>query len=111
MREEATTQKDPAIGIRPAGGPRLPWLVTFVQALPGFRLRVQFAGGLEGIADLSALVRSPSAGVFAALADEALFNQAFVEYGAVTWPGEIDIAPDAMHAEIKKNGEWIVSPE
>ena len=111
MREEATTQKDPAIGIKPAGSSRLPWLVTLVQALPGYRLHVQFADGLEGIADLSALVRSPSAGVFAALADEALFNQAFVEYGAVTWPGEIDIAPDAMHAEIQKSGEWIVPPE
>jgi hypothetical protein len=29
-----------------------------------------------------------------------------VEYGAVTWPGEIDLAPDAMYAEFKKNGEW-----
>jgi hypothetical protein len=111
MREEATTQKDPAIGIKPAGSSRLPWLVTFVQALPGYRLRVQFADGLVGIADLSALVRSPSAGVFAALAEEALFNQVFIEYGAVTWPGEIDIAPDAMHAEIQKIGEWIVPPE
>ena len=111
MREEATTQEDPTVGIRQAGGSRLPWLVTSVQALPEYRLRVQFADGLEGIADLSALVRSPSAGVFAALADETLFNRAFVEYGAVTWPGEIDIAPDAMHAEIKKSGEWIVPPD
>ncbi|MGO8953067.1 MAG: DUF2442 domain-containing protein [Rhodomicrobium sp.] len=110
MREEATTQKDPATGINPAGSPRLPWLVTSVQALPGYRLRVQFDDGLEGTADLSALVRSPNAGVFAALADEALFNEAFIEYGAVTWPGEIDIAPDAMHAEIQKSGEWIILP-
>jgi hypothetical protein len=74
-------------------------------------LRVQFADGLEGLADLNALIHSPNAGVFAALGDEALFKQAFVEYGAVTWPGEIDIAPGAMHAEIKKSGEWIVLPE
>jgi hypothetical protein len=107
MREEAATEKNPAAGIGPAGN-RLPWLVTSVQALPGHRLRVQFMDGLEGIADLSALVHSPNAGVFAALADEALFKQAFVEYGAVTWPGEIDVAPDAMHAEIKKSGEWAV---
>ncbi len=93
------------------GYSRLPWLVTSVEALPGHRLHVQFADGLEGIADLNALVRSPGAGVFAVLADEALFNQAFIEYGAVTWPGEIDIAPDAMHAEIQKSGEWIVPPE
>jgi hypothetical protein len=28
--------------------------------------------------------------------------------GAVTWPGEIDLAPDAMHDEIKKNGKWVL---
>jgi hypothetical protein len=108
MREEAASEKDPAVGITAAGKPRLPWIVTLVQALPGYRLRVQFADGLEGIADLSVLVRSPNAGVFAALADEALFKEAFIEYGAVTWPGEIDIAPGAMHTEIQKSGEWVV---
>ncbi len=91
--------------------PGLPWFVTTVQTLPEYRLCVQFADGLEGFADLSVLLRSPNAGVFAALTDEAWFNEAFVEYGAVTWPGEIDIAPDAMHAEIQKNGEWIASPD
>lgn len=107
MREEATTEKDPATGIAPAAK-GLPWRVTSVQALPGYRLCVRFVDGLEGIVDLNALIHSPNAGVFAALADESLFNRAFVEYGAVTWPGEIDIAPDAMHAEIKKSGEWTV---
>ena len=57
---------------------------------------------------LLALVRSPSAGVFARLADPSLFAQVFVEHGAVTWPGEIDLAPDAMYAEIKKAGIWIL---
>ena len=36
------------------------------------------------------------------------FNQAYVEYGAVTWPNEIDLAPDAMYDEIKSNGTWIL---
>jgi hypothetical protein len=26
----------------------------------------------------------------------------------VTWPGEIDLAPDAMYAEIKQGGHWIL---
>jgi len=56
---------------------------------------------------MSALVRSPTAGVFVRLADPSLFAQVFVEHGAVTWPGEIDLAPDAMHAEIKKEGKWV----
>jgi hypothetical protein len=34
--------------------------------------------------------------------------QAHLEYGAVTWPGEIDLAPDAMYAEIKEAGTWVL---
>jgi hypothetical protein len=55
---------------------------------------------------MSRLIFDPGAGVFASLRDPAVFNQVFVESGAVTWPGDIDLAPDAMHQEIKKNGEW-----
>lgn len=58
--------------------------------------------------DLTALIHSPGAGVFATLADPSLFAQARVEYGAVTWPGEVDLAPDAMYAEIKKSGKWVL---
>ncbi|MDR0781307.1 MAG: DUF2442 domain-containing protein [Pseudomonadales bacterium] len=82
----------------------MPWRVVAVQALPDWRLHVRFLDGTEGTVDLAALVHSPGAGVFAALANPALFAQVFVEYGAVTWPGEIDLAPDAMYAQIKKAG-------
>lgn len=57
---------------------------------------------------MSALVRSPAAGVFAQLADPDRFAQAFVPRRAVTWPGEIDLAPNAMYAEIKKRGCWVL---
>ena len=80
--------------------------VAQVTPLDGFRLHVRFFDGLAGQVDMSALVHSPSAGVFAQLADPVLFAQAYVEYGAVVWPGEIDLAPDAMYTEIKKSGEW-----
>jgi hypothetical protein len=58
---------------------------------------------------MSALVHSPNAGVFAQLADFALFAQVLVEHGAVTWPGDLDLAPDAMYSEIKSHGEWILA--
>ena len=86
--------------------PRSPWRVERVEALPGYRLRVRFLDGTEGTVDMSALVRSPDAGVFAVLADPHRFAEVFVELGAVTWPGELDLAPDAMHAEIIAHGEW-----
>ena len=63
--------------------------------------------GTTGEVDLSRLVLSDKAGIFAALRDPALFTEAYVEYGAVMWPGEIDLAPDAMYDEIKKEGRWV----
>ncbi len=59
---------------------------------------------------MAALIASPKAGVFARLRDAGAFDQARVEHGAVTWPGEIDLAPDAMHAEIRRSREWVVGP-
>jgi hypothetical protein len=81
-----------------------------VTALPGARLLVQFVDGLTGIVDLSALIASPEAGVFACLWDHSLFRRVAVEMGAVVWPGGLDLAPDAMHVAIKQHGEWRIEP-
>lgn len=59
---------------------------------------------------IAALIASPDAGVFARLRSWSLFEQVTVEMGAVVWPGELDLAPDVMHAEIKQHGEWKVQP-
>jgi len=82
--------------------------VATVKALPGFRLKVAFVDGTEGEVHMMGLVQSRDAGVFAALGDPAVFAQAFVEHGAVSWPGELDLAPDAMYREIKKAGMWVL---
>lgn len=89
--------------------PRSPWRVVAVEALPAFRLKVRFLDGSEGTVDMSARVRSADPGVFAVLADPARFAEVFVDYGVVTWPGEIDLAPDAMHRAILAAGEWVLS--
>jgi len=83
--------------------------VRDVIPLPGFRLAVRFFDGVSGVVDMSELVRSPDAGVFAVLADPQQFAQVGVEYGAVTWPGELDLAPDAMYCALRANGEWHLS--
>ncbi len=102
MRTQSAAPQDSPLAVTPPIQPRMPWRVVAVEALPSFRLRVRFVDGIEGTVDLTALIHSPGAGVFASLTDSALFAQVFVEHGAVTWPGEIDLAPDAMYAEIKK---------
>lgn len=32
--------------------------------------------------------------------DTQFFERVFIDAGAVAWPGEIDLAPDAMYAEV-----------
>lgn len=110
MPTEVATQDDRPASVTPAIRPVAPWRVLEVTALPNDRLRVRFVDGLTGIVDLSALIASPKAGVFARLRDRALFEQVRVEMGAVVWPGDLDLAPDAMHAEIRGHGEWKVAP-
>ena len=103
MRDKTDAQADSTAGIG-----NVPWVVTHVTVLPDFRLFVRFVDGTEGEVDLSALVRRPDAGVFAELADSAAFSKAFVLDGYVSWPGGQDLAPDAMHDEIARNGFWIL---
>ena len=109
MRTDADAEEDRTLEIAPPINPRADWRVADVQALPGYRLRVRFNDATEGEVDLSKLIQSPYAGVFAALLDEALFRTVHVALGAVTWPGGLDLAPDAMYRAIRKHGEWIVS--
>ena len=104
MRTEATTTQDQTLGLIP----RSPWRVKSCIPLPGYRLRVTFMDGTEGYVDLSRRVASHRAGVFSVLKDESLFAQVHVDYGVVTWPGEIDLAPDAMYEAIQEQGEWIL---
>jgi len=106
MSTQAVTKEDIASSVVPPIKITAPWRVKAVETLDGYRLHVRFIDGLEGEVDMSEFVRAPDAGVFAVLADPDVFAQAYVELGAVTWPGELDLAPDAIHDEIKKNGVW-----
>jgi hypothetical protein len=54
---------------------------------------VTFADGLSGRVTM---LPSHLHGVFAPLGDAAIFNRLQVTDGFVSWPGEIDLAPDAM---------------
>jgi hypothetical protein len=110
VRTPADTSKNRTTPVTPETIPPIicnqPDDVAEVTPLAGFRLHVRFNDGTDGHVDMSALIHSTRAGVFAQLADPARFAEAYVEYGAVTWPGELDLAPDAMYAEIKLHGEW-----
>jgi hypothetical protein len=108
MRPHADAQEGRAAEVTPPVRPHAPWRVAHMEVLSGFRLRVRFNDGTEGTVELAGFLNSASAGVFAVLRDESLFRRARVELGAVSWPENLDLAPDAMHREIKEHGRWIV---
>ena len=73
------------------------WDVVEVRAEPDLRLFVRFKDGLTGQVQLR---RNDLTGVLAPLLDPRFFERAFIDDGAVAWPGEIDLAPDAMYAQV-----------
>jgi Protein of unknown function (DUF2442) len=79
--------------------------VVEVQPVLPMALQVRFADGTAGRVRFEP---SHLTGVFEALKDPIVFAQARIEAGAVTWPGDLDLAPDAMYAEFKCHGEWVL---
>ena len=90
----------------PSVQPRMPWRVAAVEAIELYVLSVRFLDGTQGEVDMRGLILSARAGVFSALLDADLFREVRVEYGAVVWPGELDLAPDAMYRAIKASDRW-----
>lgn len=89
----------------PLASSRMAWRVTSCDIVGDHRLHVRFRDGLEGDVQFT-----PAAfhGVFAHLIDPAMFAEASVVLGAVTWPGELDIAPDRLHADILRDGVCVL---
>jgi hypothetical protein len=66
-----------------------------VRPLTRYRIWLRYQDGTEGEVDLSHLA---GRGVFAAWEQEGVFAQVKLSWhGAVEWPGEIDLCPDALY--------------
>lgn len=73
--------------------------VTHVEAKADYVLAVTFDDGTHGEISLADRLFGP---MFEPLKDPAFFAQAKVdEFGAICWPNEADIAPDALYRKIK----------
>lgn len=79
--------------------------VVSVRPLGHLRFAVHFADGLSGEVELR---ESFLYGVFEVLKDSDLFAQVGCDHGFVEWPGELDLAPDAMYDAIKQHGCWVL---
>ena len=63
----------------------------------GRRLFVRFKDGLKGRVRLH---REDLTGALGPLLDMDFFGRVYIDSGAVAWPGDIDLAPDAMYAQV-----------
>ena len=68
--------------------------VIAVQALPDYWLLLTFENNEQKRFDMKPYL---NATVFQPLKNTGFFKLARVDYGTVTWPNEIDIAPETLY--------------
>lgn len=86
-----------------------PWKAVHLEVRPAHRLFVRFADGSEGTVDAEARIAAGHCGnVFDVLVDQ--FDAVGLERGVITWPGQIDLAPDTVWAAIREQGVYRLTP-
>ncbi len=76
--------------------------VISVKAQPEYTLSLVFNDGTKGTVSIADRLFGP---MFEPLRDPKLFAQVRVdEFGAVCWPNEADLAPDALYRKIVFHG-------
>lgn len=76
------------------------WDVAEVKSIAPRTLAVRFADGLSGTLRIN---KSFCTGVFLALQEDSAVSEVRIEHGVLVWPNGLDLAPDAMYHQIKKN--------
>lgn len=86
-----------------------PWKAVHLEVQPEHRLFVRFADGTSGVVDAATRIAAGRCGnVFDVLLDR--FSAVALERGVITWPGEIDLAPDAVWSAIREHGIYRLTP-
>jgi hypothetical protein len=71
---------------------------VYVTPMPGYRLQLRYADGVEGEVDLSRLVGQ---GVFALWNDPQAFQSVRLgSHGAVEWSDDVALCSDALYLEL-----------
>ena len=69
-----------------------------VRPVGRYRIWLRYEDGTEGEVDLSHLA---GRGVFAAWDDEGVFGRVKLgSHGAIEWPGDLDLCPDALYLQL-----------
>ena len=82
------------------------WDIAEVKPQKHLTLYVRFVDGVNGFVCFSP---THLTGVFKALKEETFFLKVYIKNDVVSWPGGIDLAPDAMYDAIKSSGKWTLN--
>ena len=77
--------------------------VKRLQVVGGHKLRLWFTDGSMGERDFGDEL-AHGGPMAEPLRDPKFFAQAFLDYGAPTWPNGYDMAPWALHEDMAKEG-------
>lgn len=71
---------------------------SVTDAIPcgGYKIAVRFRKGGCGVFDCTRYLADP---FWASLKDKSVFGKVRVDCGTLTWPGDIDIAPEEVWAD------------
>jgi hypothetical protein len=74
--------------------------VVSAKYLHDYQLEIIFNDGTKGTADFSDYAKR--GGVFSNFQDIDFFKKVFInmELGVLTWPGDIDIAPETVYTKV-----------
>ncbi len=72
--------------------------VIEVETLENFKLLLTFSDQQKRLFDATEYLNK---GVFVKLRNKTLFNQAYVQWDTVCWPGDLDISPDTLYIKSK----------
>ena len=73
------------------------WDVVEIKPEADYCLFLRFKDGLSGRVRLDP---SEFTGVLKPLGNVDFFNRVYIDGGAPAWPGDIDLAPDALYRQI-----------
>jgi hypothetical protein len=93
MRKTSTIEEHSASRLTPS----TPWRIKSFSIKDGYTIEVIFNDGTQGVFDLEIFIHKENSGVFRHLQNYKKFQEADLVYGVITWPGNIDIASDALY--------------
>jgi hypothetical protein len=75
---------------------------TVKQVIPhqNFTLELTFSSGETRVFDAKPYLEK---GLFKTLQEQSLFNQAYVAFDTVCWPGDLDISPETLYIKSISN--------